>query len=116
MPSTFSSVRMMRSRWVGRVGATEKPQLPITTVVTPCHGEQLDQLVPDDLGVVVGVDVDEAGADDLAGGVDRAGRVLGGVAEGHDLAVLDGDITDEAGPPRPVDDRATGDLEVVGHR
>ena len=41
MPSTFSSVRMMRSRCVGRVGATEKPQLPITTVVTPCHGEQL---------------------------------------------------------------------------
>src|SRR4029453_2001723 len=39
MPSTFSSVRTMSPRWSGRVGATPKPQLPITTVVTPCHGE-----------------------------------------------------------------------------
>ena len=39
MPSTFSSVRRMSSRCCGRVGATPKPQLPITTVVTPCHGE-----------------------------------------------------------------------------
>ena len=41
MPSTFSSVRRMRSRCAGRVGAMPKPQLPITTVVTPCHGEML---------------------------------------------------------------------------
>jgi hypothetical protein len=39
MPSTFSSVRRMSSRCAGRVGATAKPQLPITTVVTPCHGD-----------------------------------------------------------------------------
>ncbi len=39
MPSTFSSVRTMRSRCSARVGATPKPQLPITTVVTPCQGE-----------------------------------------------------------------------------
>ncbi len=39
MPSTFSSVRRMSSRCAGRVGATAKPQLPITTVVTPCQGE-----------------------------------------------------------------------------
>ena len=39
MPSTFSSVRTMRSRCAGRVGATPKPQLPMTTVVTPCHGD-----------------------------------------------------------------------------
>jgi len=35
MSSTFSSVRAMRSRCSGRVGAMEKPQLPATTVVTP---------------------------------------------------------------------------------
>ncbi len=29
---------------MGRVGATEKPQLPMTTVVTPCQGEQLTRL------------------------------------------------------------------------
>ncbi len=39
MPSTFSSVRMISSRWSARVGATPKPQLPITTVVTPCQGD-----------------------------------------------------------------------------
>ena len=39
MPSTFSSVRMIRSRCSARVGAMPKPQLPITTEVTPCQGE-----------------------------------------------------------------------------
>ena len=39
MPSTFSSVCMISSRWTAVVGATPKPQLPITDVVTPCHGE-----------------------------------------------------------------------------
>ena len=35
MSSTFSNVRMMRSRSVLRAGASENPQLPATTVVTP---------------------------------------------------------------------------------
>ncbi len=35
MSSTFSSVRAIRLRCSGRVGAIEKPQLPATTVVTP---------------------------------------------------------------------------------
>ena len=39
MPSTFSSVRMMVARCSGLVGAIPKPQLPVTTVVTPCHDE-----------------------------------------------------------------------------
>ncbi len=37
MPSTFSSVRMTTSRPSGRHGATPNPQLPMTTLVTPCH-------------------------------------------------------------------------------
>ena len=37
MPSTFTSVRMIRSRSAGRHGAMAKPQLPITVVVTPCQ-------------------------------------------------------------------------------
>ena len=39
MPSTFSSVCKISLRCAGRVGAMPKPQLPITTLVTPCHGE-----------------------------------------------------------------------------
>ena len=35
MPSTRSSMRMIRSRCSGRQGATVKPQLPITTLVIP---------------------------------------------------------------------------------
>ena len=41
MPSTLSSVRSTRSRCAGRVGATPKPQFPITTEVTPCQGEMV---------------------------------------------------------------------------
>ena len=41
IPSTFSRVRRIRRRCSGRVGATPKPQFPMTTVVTPCHGEML---------------------------------------------------------------------------
>ena len=41
MPSTFSSVCMISLRWIALVGATPKPQLPITVVVTPCQGEML---------------------------------------------------------------------------
>ena len=37
MPSTFSRVRAMVERCSGRVGAMPNPQLPITTVVTPCQ-------------------------------------------------------------------------------
>ncbi len=39
MPSTFSRVRAMVSRCSGRVGAIPKPQLPTTTLVTPCQHE-----------------------------------------------------------------------------
>ena len=39
MPSTCWSVRSNSSRFDGFVGAMPKPQLPITTVVTPCHDD-----------------------------------------------------------------------------
>ena len=32
---------MRISRVSGRTGATPTPQLPMITVVTPCHGEQV---------------------------------------------------------------------------
>ena len=39
MSSTFSSVRTITSWCSGRVGAMVKPQLPATTVVTPCDDD-----------------------------------------------------------------------------
>ncbi len=37
MPSTYSSIFISVSRSCGRHGASVKPQLPVTMVVTPCH-------------------------------------------------------------------------------
>ncbi len=39
MSSTFSIVLAISSRSEGLIGAMEKPQLPATTVVTPCRFE-----------------------------------------------------------------------------
>ena len=59
-------------------GAIVNPQLPPITVVTPCSGDGLAQRVPEQLGVVVRVDVDEPGRDHEAVGVDGARRGLVG--------------------------------------
>ena len=37
MPSTFSNVSAIVAWCSGRVGAMPKPQLPMTTLVTPCQ-------------------------------------------------------------------------------
>ena len=57
--------------------------------------------VPEHLRVVVRVDVDEAGRDDLAVGVDRARRGLVDVADRDDASVADADVA-AAAPGAPV--------------
>ena len=80
---------------------------------------RLQHAVPADLAVVVSVDVDKAGRDDLSGRVDR----LGGIAFQRrtarpaapnldDLAVFDGDVGIESVRTGSVDDGAAGDFEV----
>ena len=54
----------------GRTGAKPTPQLPITTVVTPCQHDGVSSGSQVDLAVVVGVDVDEAGRDEQPARVD----------------------------------------------
>ena len=71
--------------------------------------------IPQDLGVVVRVHVDEARRDDLAGRVDRLRRGTLGLAERHDLAVLDAEVADEARLAGAVDDGAAGNPEVERH-
>ena len=83
----------------GRTGAIEKPQLPAITVVTPWCDDGRQVGVPEDLGVVVGVDVDEPGADDLARRVELRVAVEA-VADVGDDAVGDGDVGPDV-PPRP---------------
>ena len=84
------------------------------------HAGRLQQAVPADLAVVVGVDVDEARGDDAAGGIDRLRRLplqSGAVAVAttnlDDPAVLDPDVGPERLVPGAVDDGAAGDRQVV---
>jgi hypothetical protein len=81
---------------------------------------RLQQAVPADLAVVVGVDVDEAGSDDA---IRRVDRLYGTTAEPgivdaatathlHDPAVFDADIGCIAVGASSVDDGAADDLQV----
>ncbi len=68
--------------------------------------------VPEELGVVVGVQVDEAGGDEHAAGVDHAGAVGpgGGVGtDGRHPLALDHDVGPDRRRPGAVDDRAAAD-------
>ena len=82
------------------------------------HGGRRRLRVPEQLRVVVGVGVDEAGGDDEAVGVDRLGGGLGdaaGVADGDDPSVPGSHVGPAAGGPGAVDERAALD-QVVEHR
>ena len=70
--------------------------------------------VPADLGVVVGVQVDESRRDDVAFGVDGPrGPARRPPPELGDAAVLDPDISPVTRDPGSVDDRAAADVDVV---
>ena len=110
-PSSASSARGSRAC----TGAKPKPQLPSTTEVTPCQPEMRAPRVPADLGVVVGVQVDGAGGDDAALGVDHpVGRRRS--ARPPIWAIRPSLIHRSpavARHPGAVDDRAALDVDVV---
>ncbi|MEZ5225494.1 MAG: hypothetical protein R2710_02170 [Acidimicrobiales bacterium] len=92
--------------------------MPATTDVTPWKQERVRGRVPEDLGVVVRVDVDEAGGDDASGGVDPVRLVDAGRQVGTDLddaTVLDGDVGPEPRASRAVDDGPTVNDQPVRH-
>ena len=66
--------------------------------------------------VRMGLDVDEAGGDDLAGGVDCRRAAGGKLADRPDAAGLDGDIGHPPGRARAVDHGAAADDDGVSHR
>ena len=70
MSSTPSISWISHCSLPGRTGAKPTPQLPITTVVTPCQHDGLSSGIPRHLAVVVGVHVDETGGHDQSIGVD----------------------------------------------
>ena len=58
------------------------------------------------------VDVDEAGQDVRAVGVEGATRRSRTVAHRHDAAVLDRDVTGKRCPARAVDHRSPDDFQI----
>ena len=71
--------------------------------------------IPADLGVQVGVQVDEAGGDRMAAGVDFFDALGGYVAHGNDGVAVDGDIRGERFGAGAVHDGAVADYEIMCH-
>ena len=90
-------MRLNASRCSARSGASDNEQLP------GHHGGDavLDRRervrVEAELGVVVGVRIDEPGSDHPAGGVEHPVRLAGASADGDDLAAQDRDVAVAAG-------------------
>ena len=98
-------VSIARSRSSGCTGAKPKPQLPITTEVMPCQPDSVQIRIPEELRVVMRVQVDKARRDDQAVGIDHLRRfVRRDPADLGDLAVLDSDVVAETRGQRAVDD------------
>src|SRR5260370_30348900 len=71
---------------------------------------------PTSLGVVMSVDIDEAGSDHQAAGVNGSGRVTRRVADRHHPAVLYRHRALHARPPTAVKDEAAFNFQIVIHR
>ncbi len=105
---------------VGRVGGVDRGQAE-AAVAADDGGDAVASgrrgpAVPHELGVVVGVEVDEPGAGHQAGGVDRLEGGLVDLADGDDAAVADPDGADRGRGAGAVDDGRRGDQEIErGH-
>jgi hypothetical protein len=73
----------------------------------PMNGRRAGGRVPQELCVVVGVDVDETGTDDLAADVDLLGAVLIDLADGRHPSGTDSYVGQAARRSRPVDHNPT---------
>ena len=78
----------------------------------PVPGRDGEHAVPHDLGVVVGVNVDEPGAHHPPRRVDRLRRAAPRLSDGGDPSVADANLALVAGVSRAVHDKAVDDLEV----
>ena len=96
MPSTFSNVRTMVSRCSGRVGATREAAVAHHHARDAVPARRREVAVPEDLRVVVGVDVDEPGRQHQPVEVDHLGagvrRELARCTDGGDAVAGDGHV------------------------
>jgi hypothetical protein len=84
----------------------------MTTVVTPCHEDEVIG-IPADLGVVMGVRIDEARRHNQIRGVDYFLRALHDRADFGYLASGDRDVSAPGLAARAVHDRAILDQKIV---
>ena len=113
MSSTASISATSSASVPGRTGAKPTPQLPITTVVTPCHDDGvtcLSQQTWPSKWVWMSTKPGVTSAPS-ASTVRRAVPV--DVADGGDHAVADGDVGGPTGRPRPVDHEPVADVQIV---
>ena len=78
------------------------------------QGRRAEGGVPEGLGVVMGVDVNEARGDQVAGRVDFLDRFPLDRTDAYDTAVLDGDVGSLARAPGTVDHGAVTD-DAIQH-
>ena len=116
MSSTADRQRAYQSRSSGLQGASAKPQLLITTEVTPCQHEQLPSGSHATCASMWVWPSMKPGDDDQAVGIDRARGGRRDAADLDDAAVLDADIGGEARLAGAVDDGAAADEEIEGHQ
>src|SRR5439155_27178994 len=76
-------------------------------------GGGAEERVPRDLPVVVGVDVDEAGGDDAAAGVDHVAALVIDVPDLGDAPPIDRHVARKGRRTGSVDDRRAADHQVV---
>ncbi len=74
------------------------------------------QWIPGDLGIHMGVAVDEARRDDQSIRIDGASGHRLDAADLDDLAIGDAHVGREAGLARAIDDRAATDHQIEGHQ
>src|SRR5205085_11306025 len=77
-------------------------------------GRRLQPLVPGRLAVVMGMDVDEAGRDEVPAGVDLLRAATLDLADSCDAAVPDGDVRLTGGRAGAIRQGAAADDEIVG--
>ena len=71
--------------------------------------------VPDDLRIIMGVDIDKAGGNGQAGCVDFARRVFRDLAKCHDATIADADVALVAGSTGAINECSAGDFKVECH-
>src|SRR5213596_1336615 len=108
---------MPTARWSPPASSTSTPTTTDRPRGTPACSRRRDTVarrrlqagVPRGLSVVVGVDVDEAGGDQRAVGIDRSIGALVDLADGDHLSTVDAYVGGASRSTGSIDQRATAD-------